>query len=148
MSADPRDYQQRAADAHARTTLLRVGPHLPGGSTTHQGVTTPAFVTAWAEATNAAIQAETLKVCPHAQLALNRIAPTPLVGAAWRPGMIVCLERCRDALAVAAGSDADKTCDGCGVVSARGLKVMFMELGNATLLMAGLCRACYARFRL
>jgi hypothetical protein len=41
--------------------------------------------------------------------------PQPLFAALWRPLLVVC-ERCTHLLSLRPGSEADRTCDGCGRV--------------------------------
>lgn len=80
--------------------------------------------------------------CEHT--ADPRIAQ-PVLLAAWRPDLVVCTG-CPHLLALPRGSAADRTCDGCGRVTAGvehgdGVCVGAVVAGSVTA-MFGLCREC------
>jgi hypothetical protein len=57
---------------------------------------------------------EAADTCAHAPTPSN---PQPVMAAAWRPGLVVCL-RCTHLLPLRRGCAADRTCDSCGRVCA------------------------------
>lgn len=70
--------------------------------------------------------------------------PRPVLAAAWKPGLVVC-GRCEYLLRLPEGSEADRTCDGCGrVVTGRGEDLMYPLVVAAGVLgySVGACRDC------
>ena len=65
--------------------------------------------------------------------------PQPVVAAAWKPDLVVCGE-CTDLFVLPPGSDADRTCDGCGRVVEE-IVPWAVSHGAFTYLM-GLCDGC------
>ncbi|MFG3300994.1 hypothetical protein [Micromonospora chersina] len=104
--------QSDAATSDALRVVTAAGAAIPGGSdvqtTAADGV--PGWLrlglldafTTWVEG-----RASTCRHNPHPS------RPQPVMAAAWRPGLIVCTA-CVYLTALARGSDADRTCDGCG----------------------------------
>lgn len=52
--------------------------------------------------------------CTHAP---HPLRPQPVVAVAWKPGLVVC-GHCTHLLSIPTNSTADRTCDGCGRVTA------------------------------
>ncbi len=75
--------------------------------------------------------------------------PEPVTAAAWRPGLVVCM-RCSMLLAIRYGSEASRTCDGCGHVCAgteHDDPIYPNSVVFGTLIYQfGACRACRSEF--
>lgn len=105
--------QADAAIAEARQTALAAAARIDAAPT---GTASIADIPGWLRLgiLDAFVQLinGTAQTCRHSPVPDN---PQPVMAAAWRPGLLTC-RRCVHLFTTVRGSDADRTCDGCGRV--------------------------------
>ncbi|MDL4815478.1 hypothetical protein [Actinomadura opuntiae] len=107
--------QLDAAATHTRQSLAAATA--AGVLTRHAPIPTadhPAWIRLGITDTLVRWHAGSADTCMHAP---HPLRPRPVFAAAWRPGLVVC-GACGHLLAIPPDSDTDRTCDGCGKVTA------------------------------
>lgn len=102
----------------------------------------PPWVTIGAFAALTGWALDTARTCLHSP---SPARPEPVMAAAWRPDLIVC-SGCVHLLPLPRGSTADRTCDGCGHVTAGPehddpISVGVLQVGPLAYQL-GACRSC------
>jgi hypothetical protein len=131
--------QQSAAEAHTSLVVTRMETALPGGGTRADisADNRPEWLTALFIRHNDA--SANGQACDHVADGIPGIRFI----VAWHPGVIVCAECMRRGLLMPPpGSDAEFTCDGCGIVHREGVRMTVLTVATDTLFHLGVCTDC------